>query len=1310
MRWYCLKEREGDGVTGFLRALRFGWRTLMRNRSTSLVAIAALTLGIAANVAVFTVVERVLLRPLNLPHSERYRHVWRTLRSNGPVHWPFSYLNLRDMARRNKTFAALGGITAGSDLNLTVGSPERVEAREITSDLPAAFEVKPALGQWFPSDATAAGQTNSAMLAWSLWKRLGADPHIVGSMVRLNDKPYTVAGVLPAWFRLPVHGAERVQVILPLDSTTVEARERGNHFLLGVGKMRPGVTPEQAQADLINVAAALEREYPNDNAENTVSISPILEAITTPEFRETVWSLLAAVGLVLLVACCNVASLLLARSVVRTKETSLRVALGANRAQLASPFVAEGLILSLISGGLGVALSLAIIRLIFALAPDRIPRGEEIQIDGIVVLFSIVVAVLMGLLCSLVPLIHAQRQAPHQVLNDGARSSTAYRGRRTLRALVAGEVALAFLLLTAALGRFSTLDRLRKTPLGFDPTHVLTTQLFLSPGRYPDDAALAQQQRRILEAVAAVPGVQKVGSIDILPIRAFGTNYHLFVDGLPSKPATELEWVEVRAASEDYYPAMGIPLRAGRLFSGADAKRGSSVAIINEAAARAYWHGRSPLGTFVRLGDPDSKERVEIIGVIADIRNAQLQTRPLPEIDLFYSQVADPDMALAVRSSLPVSALVPRLEQAVHQLDARQPLFSTMTMQEVINESLTQERLVATMVELFASIAVLLAMLGIYSVVAYSVAERVPEIGTRMALGAGANHVLSLILKDALTMVAGGLAIGSVLTLGSSAMMRHADFTLKPWWASFLAAVTSFTSGPSWTFALAALAVGGATVLTCLIPAYRATLVDPMVAVRNDLRSVWRQSRERLFKLAAFVAPREADAMETSVITELAEANRQSKTVDAQLQTTVEVLRRTFAARNGWLLARNDQGEYPCVATTAEESEPPVGLAANSKLVQRLKRYGAPLPITAGDIDATIRYYEQYGIADVEDWRLMDRLGATLAVKIALRDELIGVLLLAPEDAQKDFSHHDREVLKNLSLQLALILENSNLARRAVEEEKLRRDLSLATEVQKRLFPDQAPKRDSLTLAGACIPARGVGGDYYDFFDLGPDKTGIALADVAGKGIAAALVMSVVQASLRVLATETHSTLAEIAARMNKLMLRSTSNSGYATFFYAEIDEAKHRLRYVNAGHNPPMLFRGLFAPAAGHFGEAAGSGGEVGSATRQDGGTAVAKPEVCEELKVGGLVIGLFAMAAYEEAEVTLEPGDVLVVFTDGVSEALNPAGEEYGEERIREAVYARANLSAAELTEELMVELKTWIAEAPQHDDMTLLIARMG
>ncbi len=1270
---------------------------LARSRATSLVAIAALTLGIAANVAVFTVLEGVLLRPLNLPHSDRYVEVWGTFRSKPTWKSSYSYLNLRDMAQRNSTLETLGGMTFGG-LNLTVGSPERVVAAEITSDLPKAFGVTPALGQWFTPDATPTGNTGSAMLAWGLWKRLGANPNIVGTTISLNGKPFTVAGVLPEWFRLPIQGAERVQVILPLDGTTAEAKERGQNDLLAVGKMKPGVTLEQAQADLIRVAAGLEREYPDNNADRTASVSTALEEITRP-VQETVWILLAAVAAVLLIACFNVASLLLARAVVRTRETGIRVALGANRVQLASQFIAEGLILSMISAVFGVALSLAIIKLFFVLAPDDIPRGEEIRIDGVVVFFSIAIAAVAGLLCSLVPLRHAQRLAPNQVLNDGARSSTAYRGRRTLRVLVAGEVALAFLLLTTALVLFAKLNALLHTPLGFDASHVLTTQLFLSPGKYGDDAAIARQQRRILEAVAAAPGVEKAGSINMLPIRFWGNNTVLFVEGLPSKPSIELESVETRLVSEDYYTVMGIPLKAGRFFTAADGQRSALVGIINEETARLYWQGRSPVGTFVREGDAASKDRIEIVGVIGDIRNAQVNMLPRPEIDLFYGQRADNRVALAVRSSsLPPAALAATLRLAVHGVDAEQPMFATLTMREIIDRSLTQERLAATMVGLFSSVAVLLAMLGIYSVVAYSVAERVPEIGTRMALGAGANQVVTLILREALKMAAAGLVTGGALVIAFSAILRST--------------VPGFASGPWWTYVVAALAVAITTVLTCLIPAYRATLVDPMVAVRNDLRSVWRQSRQRMFRLPALSSPRsEEDATETSVITELAEANRQSETLDAQLDTTVEVLRRTFAARGIWLLARSrDTGALRCVAAAVSPASgeeklpaPEVAFSANSKFVQRLKTYGAPLPITASGLDASIRYYEQSGIAGIEEWRLIERLGVTLAAKIALRDEVIGLVLLAPGDPMTDFSAQDRELLRGLSLQLALILENSHLARRAVEDEKLRRELSVASEVQRRLFPECAPERQSLTLAGACIPARGVGGDYYDFFDLGAARTGVALADVAGKGIAAALIMSVVQASLRSLTTDSRYSLAEIAAKMNQLVLRSTSNSSYATFFYAEIDEAGRRLHYVNAGHNPPMLFRRLAAPLVAEKQARMAIG--IGGAS-----TAVVEAATCEELTTGGLVIGLFGMAKYEQAEVEMAPGDVLVAFTDGVSEALNPAGEEFGEDRLREAVFTRAHLAPQELAEALMEELKMWIAEAPQHDDMTLLIARMG
>jgi serine phosphatase RsbU (regulator of sigma subunit) len=629
---------------------------------------------------------------------------------------------------------------------------------------------------------------------------------------------------------------------------------------------------------------------------------------------------------------------------------------------------------------------------------------------------------------------------------------------------------------------------------------------------------------------------------------------------------------------------------------------------------------------------------VHVVGVVGDVKNNELNLDTEPEVYLHAAAVPMNPVYFVVRSRMEPATLVPLVRRAVLSVDKTQAIYDVKTMRDIILASIGTDRLRSYLIAFFASSALLMAVIGIYGVVSYSVRNRTVEIGTRLAVGAQRSDVMRLVIGDGLKMALWGIVAGGVAVTGAALLLRSEVFGLKiddprPFLYS-TAVVAAFTS------------------LACAFPAWRAMLLTPIAAIRDNAGWIRHLSLPRRRRVE------DVDVAEGVLLAEFVEASRTAASFREAIGLALNKVREVLHASSASVIEKD-------------------AIAADGLLAGRFRHYPFPLPLTEGDYHAWSRWSEAEHRAHAAEIASLREGHVALAVPLLAKNEIAGLLLLGPPEGREAYGDTEKRVLQNCAGQFALMIENARLTDRIVEQEKLRRDMQLAIEVQKRLLPEKPPATAGISLAGMSIPARGVGGDYYDFLDLGDRRIGIALADVAGKGVAAALIMSVVQASLRIIAVEDIS-LAEVAARMNRYLNRSTKSNAYATFFYACVEEERRVLRYVNAGHNPPYLLRRNAAGAV-------------------------------EELPAGGTVIGLFPQMSYTEAAIDLAPGDVLMAFTDGVPEAQSPAEEEFGEERIREMLARLAPLDVNAIATQFADELKAWIAGADQYDDLTFILLKV-
>jgi predicted permease len=1242
------------------------WNSWKSAKGVALLAILALAIGIGSATAIYTVVHTVLLKPLPYHNGDGFVALYGAVTNEPGKKNGMSDGYLRVFQQHQRSFDVFGWFTVAGSFNLTSpGEPQHIDGVRVTPSLIDSLGVKPYLGRWFGEAKQENGNSNLAVLAYPLWRRLGGRKDILGQSVVLDGTSYLVTGVAPAWFHFPLFDvsgeADRNFIWIPISPQYVKSVGDAGLFL-SYARRKPGISFELASQDVKRCAAELARDNPVALGRRTAFIEPLQAAIGS-NIRPTLLLLLAAAGLLLLITCANVSGLLVTRAVTRSRETAIRLALGAAQGQMTLQYLSESLIVSLVGAAASIAFSYFLLRAVLALIANYVPLSDQITVDWNALAFAIAVALVASFLTILAPLWHALRTAPNEVLSEGVRASGSLRSRRLSQGLVIGEIALAFTLLAAGALLIAQINRLSRVSTGFDPDHLLTFQMTITDPRYADGDKMLAYREQIQQALATLPGVTNAGLATALPLTGCCFTTAVFPEGRTLSQETVLA-TSFQVSSPGYFATMRIPLLAGRVLSERDAGQKVPPVMINQAAAKRFWGRSDPVGAYARLGDAKGS-RVQIIGVVGDVRNDGLSNPPVPELYMVDVPAIYNWLSGVVRSDLPERALAPEIRRAIHQVNTDQPIFNIQPMNEIARDSLTLQRATSLLTILFACAACLLAALGVYGVVAYSVRQRTVEFGTRMALGAVSKDLLRLVLGGGLKMAVGGLVLGALAVVGITILLVK---------SSVIHAVE-----PS-PYVYSTLAIGGIALLASLYPAWRATQLSPMVAIRNDPETMWLRTSEQIRRVAGEISDlfsHEHPAQEIAegeLLSSFVDATRSAATSENALETAVITLAETLGGESALLLERVSERTLR-TAARFPAALPEMELTTDGFLLRRLQAYSLPLPFTEADLASWQNWAVEHKPDQSAEIANLKQAHIRLAVVLRTAKEMTGLLLLGPRFDDNDYSQPARKALRACADQLALMIENRRLTDRVVEQEKLRRDLALAVEVQRRLLPEAYPESSFGDVAAFTLPVRSVGGDYYDFVKVGEHGLGIALADVAGKGIAAALIMSVVQASLRILSAEGNITLPELVSKMNRFLHRSTGFNSYATFFYAQVDEQSGQLRYVNAGHNPPYLLRAA----------------EV------------------EELKTGGMVIGMFAQATYEEAKVDLRSGDVLVAFTDGVTEALNTNEEEYGEERLKELLKSVMHLPVGEMSTRITAALREWIGDAPQHDDLTFLVLKV-
>ena len=1222
----------------------------------------ALAIGIGSATAIYSVVNTILLRPFTYWDANRYFALYGADTTTPNQRGAHNFRDLIEYQQRTHSFDVFGWLKPGSLNVIYAGEPQYLAGAWVTPSLVDGLGARPQLGAWFVDDS-------GAVISNALWRRLGSDASIVGKPITIDGRPYTVTGVMPADFRLPVPGPglERIKpdVWIRLDPLG-KGQDPGVGMNFCYVRLKPGVTPAQARDDVKRVAAELVALNPASRVNYTALLDGIGQ-MAVLEIRPTLILTAVAAGLLLLLTCAAVSGLLLARAVARSRETAIRVALGAGRAQLALHYFFEGLIVSLAGAALGALVSIGLVRVVLSIAENFIPRADEISFDGRVLLFAIALAVITSAASSLAPLWQASRTAPVEVLNEGVRSSASSRSRRLSQSLVVAEIALAFTLLTIGTVLVNHMARLGRTAAGFNPDHLLTFQLTRVEREGMTREARQQDQARLTTALARIPGVSSVALTNQLPLDGCCFSTSLYPDGVQLGEHF-FQRASFLAASPEFLATMQIPLRAGRALDARDLSEEPIAVMINEATVRTYWRGANALGSYGRLSDPNGT-RFQVVGIVGDVKNDGLGEPTVPEVYLSNAFVTLNPLHFVVRSALPPATLVPEIRRSIREIDPTQPIHAVSTMREIADESLSLPRVSSVLTTFFALAALVMATLGIYGVVSYAVRQDSIELGTRMALGALDRELVGTVVAGGLKMAGLGIAIGAVAAIASTSLVfRVFDVDrigVLPFIASgVVVAVVAFAAS--------------------FVPAWRVTALSPMVAMRNEPGAMWRSTRIGFVEALSGVSRAFAPAVEPprpiddDLLTDFVAAARSADSYEQAFQLSLATLRGRIGA--SWtLLLEHSASEFRPIDGAAEPR-----LSDSGFLPGRLRHYSHAMPVTPADFDSWIRWAHASKPSQLPELHTLQALGVRLIVGLRAKDEMLGLLLIGPALDREGYSAPERTLLRQCGEQLTLMIENARLTSRVVEQEKLRRDLALAAEVQRRLLPERPPDHETAALSAFSAPARSVGGDYYDFLDLGEHRVGIALADIAGKGVAAALIMAVVQASLRIVAADGETSLPDLAAKINDYLHRSTLSKSYATFFYAQLDESSRQLRYVNAGHNPPYLVRQR------------DGAGDPGFDIR--------------ELTIGGTVLGMFPQMTYEEAIVDLQPGDVLLAFTDGVTEALNVAEEEFGEARLKEVIVGAMHLTAAEISARLSEALRMWIRDTAQYDDLTFVVLKVN
>jgi putative ABC transport system permease protein len=783
-------------------------------------AVITLALGIGANTAIFSVVNTVLLQPLPFKESDRLVIVWEEGTAQGFPRNSVSASNYIDWRDQNQVFEGMS-ILGRMNFNLTgVGEPERIDGRRVSANLFDLLGVQPRLGRAFLPEEDQPGSNRVVVLSHGLWqRRFGSNANIIGQPLTLNGQSFTVVGVMPPHFQFP---SPQDELWVPIAFTSQEAANRGNNSYEVIARIKPGVILEQAQAEMNTIAARLKQQYPDVVKSNGSVVIPLREHLVG-DIKPALLVLLGAVGFVLLIACANVANLLLARAAVRQKEVAVRIALGASRLRLIRQFLIESVLLAALGGVGGLLLALWGVSLLKAFIPENISQVQSITVDAKVLVFTLLVSLMTGLIFGLAPAMQSSRVNLNETLKEGGRdSASGSHGNRIRGLLVIAEVAVSLVLLIGAGLLINSFLRLLNVDSGFRADNLLTINVVLPELKYPDQARRTAFYSDLLSRIEALPGVQSAAVTNYIPLTLQGDTFGISIEGRPDPGPAERPDVVTRVISPKYFSTMGIELLQGREFGEEDRADSPRVAVISETMARRLWPGEDPVGKRIKPGPPDSPVPWRtIIGVVKDVRQFELNADP--KLQMYYCYVQPAFFVpsyLVVKTDVEPVSLAAAVRGAVWEIDKDQPVSNIRTMKEVLSESIARQRFSMLLLGIFAAVALALAAVGIYGVMSYSAAQHTREIGIRMALGAQSRDVLKLAIGQGMKLALAGVAVGLI---GAFALTRLIE--------SLLFGVS--TTDPA-TFALVTFLLIAVALSACYIPARRATKVDPMIALRYE--------------------------------------------------------------------------------------------------------------------------------------------------------------------------------------------------------------------------------------------------------------------------------------------------------------------------------------------------------------------------------------------------------------------------------------------------------------------------------------------
>ncbi len=818
--------REAHGtifIDNTLQDLSYAIRQLRTNPTFVIVITLTLALSIGANSAIFSVIHGVLLKTLPYPEPDRLVRIF--LSNSAYPKFPLNPFDFRDFRTRNQSFESLAAFTRG-DVQLSgSGEPVRLNAFAVTSGYFHTLGLQPQMGREFDVKAELPGSAPQIILSDRLWRtRFNAAPDIIGRKITLNMQPYTVVGVMPPGTEhpgneyQPLAYGEDVDAWWPF-SFEGNPAQRGAHYIEGIGRLKKGVTVEQAREEMNALMAQLGREHPQDQRWKVIVVP--LDSEIVGSSRRLLLVLLGAVGMVLLIACANAANLLLARASTRQREISVRLALGAPRSRIVRQLLTESLLISFLGGGIGLALALVGVKALVSLLPANFPRAHDIHVSAPVFAFTLAVSVITGVLFGLAPALQASKSDPNQGLHKGGRATTGSGHQSRLRnALVVSEVGLACVLLIGAGLMLRSLLNIVHLDPGFRQDHVLTASLSLPHAEYKTQEDSAKFVAQLVASLEALPGVQGAGLGSDLPWTGYDDNTSFNIEGKQPPPHDDFHG-RYHMASADYFRALGTPLLRGRFFNAGDKKDAPAVIVVNHALAQRYWPGEDVIGKRITFDDnPKDKDWLTIVGVVADVKDQPNSPGAQPAFWWSALQVGAPNMSLVVRADSDPQLIIDAVRKSVAQLNPALAVGNVRLMDQIVDGSVATPRFAFILVGLFAGLATLLASIGTYGVISYSVTQRTPEFGLRMAFGAQRLDVLRLVLTQAAKLVLSGTAIGVILALVMARALKSLIYEVSP-------------TDPL-IFTAIGLSVIAVAIFACYVPARKATEADPMIALRAE--------------------------------------------------------------------------------------------------------------------------------------------------------------------------------------------------------------------------------------------------------------------------------------------------------------------------------------------------------------------------------------------------------------------------------------------------------------------------------------------